>query len=173
MKELSLYRDPTAIFPLFPEDAKGELSGIASDLLRKSAFLANSINHEVREVIAGIVSPMNSYYSNLIEGVKTHPLELEKAMNGDYSADPPKRQLQLLAKAHTEVGQTLHEKARTPEFRIASEQFICALHAEFYGKLPDEFHYSELCNNEGSSLGIFISKRIRKIQSFRHLKKRE
>jgi Fic family protein len=46
---------------------------------------------------------MNCYYSNLIEGHNTHPVDIERAMNNDYSADPEKRNLQLEAKAHVAV----------------------------------------------------------------------
>jgi hypothetical protein len=30
---------------------------------------------------------VNSYYSNLIEGHITHPIDIERAMRQDYSAD--------------------------------------------------------------------------------------
>ena len=34
---------------------------------------------------------MNCYYSNLIEGHHTHPVDIERAMKNDYSADPEQR----------------------------------------------------------------------------------
>lgn len=43
---------------------------------------------------------MNCYYSNLIEGHDTHPTDIERALKNDYSNDPRKRDLQLVAKAH-------------------------------------------------------------------------
>ena len=46
---------------------------------------------------------MNCYYSNLIEGHDTHPIDIERAMNKDYSADPQQRDLQLEAEAHIAV----------------------------------------------------------------------
>jgi len=30
---------------------------------------------------------MNCYYSNLIEGHDTHPVDIERALNNDYSGD--------------------------------------------------------------------------------------
>ena len=33
---------------------------------------------------------MNCYYSNLIEGHDTHLVDFERALHGDYSADPVK-----------------------------------------------------------------------------------
>ena len=46
---------------------------------------------------------MNCYYSNLIEGHDTHPVDIERALKNDYSKDARKRDLQLEAKAHITV----------------------------------------------------------------------
>jgi Zn-finger domain-containing protein len=37
---------------------------------------------------------MNCYYSNLIEGHDTHPIDIERALKNDYSKDVGKRNLQ-------------------------------------------------------------------------------
>ncbi len=44
---------------------------------------------------------MNCYYSNLIEGHDTHPVDIERALRHDYSDDPRTRNLQLEAAAHS------------------------------------------------------------------------
>jgi len=36
---------------------------------------------------------MNCYYSNLIEGHHTHPVDIERALKDDYSSDPEQRDL--------------------------------------------------------------------------------
>ncbi len=59
--------------------------------------------------LAGLVRAMNCYYSNLIEGHDTHPIDIERALNDEYSADPKKRDLQLEAKAHIAVQQWIDE----------------------------------------------------------------
>ena len=46
---------------------------------------------------------MNCYYSNLIEGHDTHPVDIERALKNDYSQDTRKRLLQVEAKAHITV----------------------------------------------------------------------
>jgi Fic family protein len=53
--------------------------------------------------LAGLVRAMNCYYSNLIEGHDTHPVDIERALRNDYSLDARKRDLQLEAKAHIAV----------------------------------------------------------------------
>ena len=46
---------------------------------------------------------MNCYYSNLIEGHDTHSIDIERALNEEFSSDPEQRNLQLEARAHIEV----------------------------------------------------------------------
>src|SRR5207248_8151738 len=53
--------------------------------------------------LAGLVRSMNCYYSNLIEGHDIHPVDIERALKKDYSADPGKRILQREAEAHIAV----------------------------------------------------------------------
>ena len=36
---------------------------------------------------------MNCYYSNLIEGHNTHPIDIQRALFGEQSRDPKKRDL--------------------------------------------------------------------------------
>ncbi len=47
---------------------------------------------------------MNCYYSNLIEGHDTHPVDIERALKADYSTDPEQRNLQLEARALAACG---------------------------------------------------------------------
>lgn len=39
---------------------------------------------------------MNSYYSNLIEGHDTHPIDIEKALNEAFSDNKEKREIHPL-----------------------------------------------------------------------------
>ena len=59
--------------------------------------------------LAGLVRSMNCYYSNLIEGHDTHPIDIERALKNDYSRDPKKRDLQLEAIAHIAVQRWIDE----------------------------------------------------------------
>jgi hypothetical protein len=65
--------------------------------------LRSSLTPGVRTALADLVRTMNCYYSNLIEGHATHPIDIERALKNDYSADHKKRDLQLEAKAHISV----------------------------------------------------------------------
>ena len=82
---------------------RGALNDLALELAQKSAGFRRSLPESLLTSLADLVRAMNCYYSNLIEGHDTHPIEIERALKGDYSKDAKKRDLQLEAKAHIEV----------------------------------------------------------------------
>src|SRR5215467_14437475 len=79
------------------------LTDLAFDLTQKSAGFRRSLPASLLTSVAGLVRSMNCYYSNLIEGHDTHPIDIERALKNDYSQDRRKRDLQLEAKAHISV----------------------------------------------------------------------
>ena len=76
---------------------------------------------------------MNCYYSNLIEGHSTHPIDIERALHNDYSQDPFKRDLQLEAKAHVEVQKWIDSGAVAKQ--AAATTTIQELHRRFVTEL--------------------------------------
>src|SRR6201996_8327030 len=99
--------EPTSLMdPLLIGDGsrhRGELTDLAFDLTQKSAGFRRSLPPSLLTSLATLVRAMNCYYSNLIEGHDTHPVDIERALKGDYSKDAQKRDLQQEAKAHIEV----------------------------------------------------------------------
>src|SRR5256712_8769239 len=79
------------------------LTDLALELAQKSAGFRRSLPSSLMASLAELVRAMNCYYSNLIEGHNTHPIDIERALKNDYSNDPRKRDLQLEAKAHISV----------------------------------------------------------------------
>lgn len=79
------------------------LCDLAIELAGKAAGFRRSLPSGVMAALADLVRAMNCYYSNLIEGHDTHPVDIERALKNDYSTDPAKRDLQLEAKAHIAV----------------------------------------------------------------------
>src|SRR6266550_2896150 len=90
---------------MIPEGSphRGDLTDLAIELASRSAGFRRSLPEGVRTALADLVRAMNCYYSNLIEGHDTHPIDIERALKNDYSNDPRKRDLQLEAKAHINV----------------------------------------------------------------------
>jgi hypothetical protein len=90
---------------------RGELTDLALDLAQRSAGFRRSPPASLLASLATLVRAMNCYYSNLIEGHDTHPVDIERALRGDYSRDAKKRDLQLEARAHIGVQKWIDEGA--------------------------------------------------------------
>jgi Fic family protein len=84
---------------------------------------------------------MNCYYSNLIEGHDTHPVDIERALKNDYSDDATQRNLQLEAKAHITVQQWIDEGGLTG--RATTAGGITEIHRRFCELLPEELLWTE------------------------------
>ena len=118
-----------------------ELNDLALELAARSAAFQASLPASIADALAGLIRSMNCYYSNLIEGHNTHPVDIERAMNDDYSTDPEKRDLQLEAKAHIAVQKWIdeggvHGRATTPNT-------ILDLHRRFCELLPPDLLFVE------------------------------
>ena len=112
------------------------LNDISVELVAASAGFRRSLPPGIVVALAELVRAMNCYYSNLIEGHHTHPVDIERAMKNDYSADPQKRNLQLEAKAHVVVQQWVDQGGiRGTAFAVGS---LRELHRRFSELLPDE-----------------------------------
>jgi hypothetical protein len=91
---------------LFSEDSRHRrgLIDLAFDLTQKAAGFRRSLPSALLGSLADLVRAMNCYYSNLIEGHNTHPVDIERALKNEYSQDARKRDLQLEAKASIKFG---------------------------------------------------------------------
>ena len=140
-----LYTKTGAMEPLLPEAARSNLSELTCELLFKAGQLSAQLPATIiRSRVASLVREMNSYYSNLIEGHRTLPRDIESAMRADFSGDAAKRASQHLNRAHIEVEQLMLERLlKEPGLSIHSIDFLSWLHREFYSRLPDELHFSE------------------------------
>lgn len=118
-----------------------ELNDLALDLAARSAAFRSSLPDSIASALADLIRSMNCYYSNLIEGHNTHPVDIERALDGDYSADPKKRDLQLEAKAHISVQQWIDLGGlEEPPFSQAAIQEI---HKRFCELLPEDLLHVE------------------------------
>lgn len=124
--------------PLFPKKDVEILRSLAWDLSKKSNALRKSFHPITGNGVSELVKLMNSYYSNLIEGHNTNPIDIEKALKEDYSSEPSKRELQVEAKAHIEVEEKMRERIKAEDIQLNGE-FIKWIHKEFYELMPGEF----------------------------------
>jgi Fic family protein len=115
---------------------RGVLTDLALDLASRSTGFSKSLPPGVHAALAELVRSMNCYYSNLIEGHDTHPIDIERALKDDYNADPKKRNLQLEAKAHIAVQRWIDDGA--VRGRAMTKEALCDIHRRFCGLLPDD-----------------------------------
>lgn len=113
-----------------------ELSDLAVELTAKASAFRSSLPPGIREALANLVRAMNCYYSNLIEGHDTHPVDIERALANDFSNDPKQRDLQLEAKAHIEVQEWIDAGGLAG--RATSIDGLRETHARFCSLLPED-----------------------------------
>lgn len=120
---------------------RGEITDLAVELAARSAGFRRSLPDGLLTALAELVRAMNCYYSNLIEGYVTHPIDIERALNNDYSLDVGKRNLQLEARAHVAVQQWID--AGGLRGRAATIHAVREVHRRFGELLPDDLLWVE------------------------------
>lgn len=135
------YTSVDAMEPLFPIDEKGKLEALATELIAKTARLSGTMHPITRAAIADFLRPMNSYYSNLIEGHDTHPIDIARALKKDFSEDKIKRDLQKEAHAHIILHEEIGQEIRAENSTLIpfSTTYLKHIHKRFYEHLPKEF----------------------------------
>lgn len=136
-----LYRRISQMEPMLPDYGRdSELSNLAIEVIRRASSLSARLHPITRRGVVELVRSMNSYYSNLIEGHHTHPVDIEKALAKDFSSEPAKRALQKESAAHVEVQRLIEQRLEgDPGLDIWAQGFLCWIHKEFYDRLPSEF----------------------------------
>ena len=112
------------------------LSDLAVELTALSAGFSRSLPEGIHTALSDLVRSMNCYYSNLIEGHDTHPIDIERALKEDYSSDSKKRNLQLEAKAHITVQKWIDDGGLKEH--ATSKAGVFDIHRRFCELLPEE-----------------------------------
>ena len=115
---------------------RGGLTDLSLELAAKASGFRRSLPPGLLAALADLVRAMNCYYSNLIEGHDTHPIDIERALKNDYSLDTTKRHLQLEAKAHISVQAWIDNGGLNS--KPVSAHAACEIHWRFCNLLPDE-----------------------------------
>ena len=117
---------------------RSHLIELAFELTERAAGFRRSLPESIRSALADLVRSMNCYYSNLIEGHDTHPVDIERALASDYSKDLHKRDLQLEAKAHISVQTWIDAGGLKNSMSVTG---ICEIHRRFTERLPEELRW--------------------------------
>ncbi|MFA5170269.1 MAG: Fic family protein [Sulfuriferula sp.] len=134
---IELYDDPAQMEPLVIDSSRpvyDALIGLAHELSEASACLGAALAPATARSLSELVSGMNCYYSNLIEGHHTLPIDIEKALF-EVKESVAQQDLQNLAVAHIEAdrwakSQSLDKSSLLP--------FILEVHQRFCERLPKE-----------------------------------
>ncbi|MBS0455583.1 MAG: Fic family protein [Proteobacteria bacterium] len=128
--------------PLLPVQRLDELRDITRAIFEKAAALRNAASEPVRDAVREVVRSMNSYYSNLIEGQGTHPINIERALRMDFSTKPDVARRQRLATAHIEAEIELEQRVTTEAAALGSA-FLQEAHQSLYGRLGEQDRLSD------------------------------
>lgn len=124
---------PSRMEPARIEAYGDVLADLALDLATAADRMGRGLAPATLEQVASMIRVMNSYYSNRIEGNNTRPRDIERALAGDFSADPERRRLQQEHAAHVRIQADID--ARAAGNRLGdptSPEFLRDLHRAFY-----------------------------------------
>jgi len=127
---------PSRIEPCELESLPPPLSDAIVELVQGATVLGTRLPARTARSLAELVAIMNCYYSNLIEGHRTRPRDIERALANDLETGR-RRDLQLEARAHVRLQReidALFVAGKLPE--PASCEFIRRLHRSFYQDAP-------------------------------------
>lgn len=117
------------------------LTDLSVELAAKASGFRRSLPPGVLTSLAHLVRAMNCYYSNLIEGHDTHPVDIERALRKDYSNDRQRRNLQLEAAAHITVQEWIDGGGLSG--RELTQDGAREIHRRFCELLPDALLWVE------------------------------
>lgn len=127
---------------LMPPEGTSELDDLVVDLVSKASSFAGMLNPVISKSVGDLVRSMNCYYSNLIEGHDTHPRDIDRAMDENYSSEPENRALQKEAVAHISVQRMIDEE-QAPELCSISSEYGQWIHKKFCERLPEKLLWVE------------------------------
>ncbi|MBT9495036.1 MAG: Fic family protein [Paucibacter sp.] len=143
---LVAYDDPQHFSPLlFSQTVEtlakvDELVGRTRGVVIAAHQLQGATHVATRDLLRELVRSMNSYYSNRIEGQGTHPLNIDRALKADFSAQPGVAQRQRIALAHIDAERALEQDLKglvaSEEVTLTSD-FLAKAHRALYSRLSE------------------------------------
>lgn len=136
---------------------------LALEVIKVSERLYGGLHPITLRSMMDFLRITNSYYSNLIEGHDTHPVDIERAMRKQYDHDPEKRDLQIESKIHVELEALIDKRLEDRLAQIDFLEFIRWIHRCFCERLPARF--SEIRNEKTGEIepvipGLFRTREV-------------
>lgn len=136
-----VYSEPHQFEPLLPQKELGALVEATRVVIEESLRLQRALPPSSRTQLQELVREMNSYYSNLIEGQSTHPRNIKRALQMDFSTKPDIAKRQRIALAHIQAEKELEQRIQTDnlaEAQLLNCSFLLLSHKCLYTKLSPE-----------------------------------
>lgn len=131
------YPSPHQMHPLLPSGAKLDaLRPLAAQLISQAKDLPAQGMPHLRSLLRDTLRPMNSFYTNKIEGQHTTPILIAQAMNKDFSNQPDEARKQRVAIAHIDTERSA--ESHYPVFDALSffkPEIVQAIHAHLHAQL--------------------------------------
>ncbi|MBV9750374.1 MAG: Fic family protein [Acetobacteraceae bacterium] len=129
------------LLPGSEQDTWPGLRDLAFLLATEAAALAGRLAPGTAAAVGDLVRGMNCYYSNLIEGHDTRPIDIERALHADFATEAERRDLQLEAVAHIRVQADID--AGMLDAIAAPSALAAEIHRRFYERLPNALRWAE------------------------------
>jgi Fic family protein len=123
--------------PMIPAK-RSDLEDLSLEVYKASAKIAGRVHPITAKRIAKLLRNVNSYYSNLIEGIRTTLLDIESSLE-KLSDNDKTRKLQLLHKQNIFAQSVMEEEYLTGKGDITSSEFLCHAHKLLFDGVPEEF----------------------------------
>ncbi len=117
---------------------RGDLENLAVEVYKASAKLSGRVHPVTAKRIVRLLLNVNSYYSNLIEGIRTTLLDIESSLQR-LSENERTRRLQILHRQNILAQAAVASECSKDGKSIVSSEFICRLHALLFDGVPKEF----------------------------------
>ncbi|WP_024302978.1 Fic family protein [Pseudogulbenkiania sp. MAI-1] len=134
---VDVYDDPVQMEPLVIDDSRPvfkDLHGLAHELSEVSACLDAAVIPSTAKSLSELVEGLNCYYSNLIEGHITLPIDIDQALH-EVTEKADRKNLQSLALAHIEADRWGKQQSLGKE---TLKSFLLNVHRTFCQHLPAE-----------------------------------
>jgi Fic family protein len=154
---ISMYTSPFSMSPLLPRQGTPQMEALSE---KASALIYSSYQQHcpqgIAEILREALRPMNSYYTNKIEGQHTTPLLIAQAMSKDFSARPDEAQKQRAALACMQAEAWAEGAIGSPGVLPAAghyfgSEYICSLHHAMYQHLSMEDRMAHGIHQDGSA----------------------
>ncbi len=134
------YNSPHQMHPLLPrEQSMNDLRPLVAEFISNAKDLASQGMPQLRTLLRETLRPMNSFYTNKIEGQHTEPLMIERALKADFSDKPDEAKKQRIAIAHIETerwGEITYPTFDAPTFFHPG--VLQAIHKHLHAQLLEE-----------------------------------